>query len=370
MGARTSRRTVGLLLAALVWLVPSRALAQSETTEYYGLDTTGSVRVVFDAAGTVVTRVDYGPFGEQLAAAPGAPNDKYAGLFRDDETGLDYAQARQYNPRIGRFTSLDPVYSGLFEPQRWNRYAYALNSPLTLVDPEGLNVQSHSTPGCVTFPDQCYAAAIWDEWFWLSSGTGGGTGGGGIGRGGTTTGGTPTTTQTTTTATGGTDTGTTTPPPTVAPPPKYCTASKYASARRFVKNNFDAATEVARDLETASSNILGLAGFESGWGTGPLIAGGTNNFFSLTAGPAFALGATGQYKQGTYTFQVYPNFRAAGRALANSYIGSRVRGVRDPVEFARALNAGNKFNSEARSIPYNTVLVGAITVASGVTECQ
>ena len=35
MGALTSRRTLGFLLAALVWLVPSRALAQSETTEYW-----------------------------------------------------------------------------------------------------------------------------------------------------------------------------------------------------------------------------------------------------------------------------------------------------------------------------------------------
>ncbi len=25
--------------------------------------------------------------------------------------GLDYAQARRYNPRIGRFTRIDPVYS-------------------------------------------------------------------------------------------------------------------------------------------------------------------------------------------------------------------------------------------------------------------
>ena len=105
------------------------------------------MRVVFDAAGTVLTRVDYGPFGEQLAAAPGAPNDKYAGLFRDDETGLDYAQARQYNPRTGRFTSIDPVYSGLFEPQRWNRYAYALNSPLTFVDPEGLQTANSCPAG-------------------------------------------------------------------------------------------------------------------------------------------------------------------------------------------------------------------------------
>ncbi len=34
MGALTSRRAAALLLAALVWLIPPWALAQSETTEY------------------------------------------------------------------------------------------------------------------------------------------------------------------------------------------------------------------------------------------------------------------------------------------------------------------------------------------------
>lgn len=137
--------TVGLVIVAA--LLPSNVAAQTDTPEYYGLDTTGSVRVVFDGSGAVLTRVDYGPFGEQLAAAPGAPNEKYAGLFRDEETGLDYAQARQYSPRTGRFTSVDPVYAGLFEPQRWNRYAYALNSPLTFVDPDGLDPANICPPG-------------------------------------------------------------------------------------------------------------------------------------------------------------------------------------------------------------------------------
>jgi RHS repeat-associated protein len=126
-----------VVLLALGCLLPASAMGQTETTEYYGLDAIGSVRVVFDAAGTVLTRVDNGPFGEQLTPAPGAPNDEYAGLFRDDETGLDYAQARQYSPRTGRFTSIDPATAGLLEPQAWNRYSYAKNSPLNMIDPDG-----------------------------------------------------------------------------------------------------------------------------------------------------------------------------------------------------------------------------------------
>lgn len=71
-------------------------------------------------------------------------------------------------------------------------------------------------------------------------------------------------------------------------------------------------------LQTSAGNILGLAGFESGWGTGPLIAAGTNNYFSLKAGPAFSSGATGTYQLGSNTFETYPSFSAPGSAFANS----------------------------------------------------
>jgi RHS repeat-associated protein len=89
------------------------------------LDALGSVRVVFDASGTVLTRVDYTPFGAEVVPAAGLPDQRFAGLFRDPEAGLDYAQARMYQVRTGRFNRPDPVYAGMFDPQRWNRYSYA-----------------------------------------------------------------------------------------------------------------------------------------------------------------------------------------------------------------------------------------------------
>jgi hypothetical protein len=48
-----------------------------------------------------------------------------------------------FQSRTGRFTAVDPVYAGLFNPQGWNRYSYALNSPLNYTDVTGLN------PACV-----------------------------------------------------------------------------------------------------------------------------------------------------------------------------------------------------------------------------
>ena len=124
------------IIAATCALLPARLFAQ-DVVEYYAVDAIGSVRVVFDAAGTVTSRMDYGPFGEQLAPSTlGAKS--YAQLFRDGEAGQDYAEARSYQSRTGRFGAPDPAYTGLLQPQAWNRYSYALNNPLSFVDPTGL----------------------------------------------------------------------------------------------------------------------------------------------------------------------------------------------------------------------------------------
>jgi RHS repeat-associated protein len=61
---------------------------------------------------------------------------------RDNETGLDFFEARYYGSTQGRFTSPDPLLSSgmVVDPQSWNRYSYVLNNPLVLIDPDGLYV--------------------------------------------------------------------------------------------------------------------------------------------------------------------------------------------------------------------------------------
>lgn len=154
-----------------------------------------------------------------------------------------------------------------------------------------------------------------------------------------------------------------------AAPNKYCSASKYANARAFVAANQNAAAQVASTLNTTAGNLLGLSGFESGWGTGPLITAGTNNYFSLTAGPAFATGATGTYQLGSNTFWTYSSYAGSAQAFASSYFGARVNGITSPIAFAQALNAGGNYNSENLPVPYNTTLVNTIAIANGVLQC-
>lgn len=83
----------------------------------------------------------YRPFGESIE---GAIDDVgYTGHKFDKSTGLNYMQARYYDPVIGRFYSNDPV-DVLGHMQRgnsiahgFNRYAYANNNPYKYTDPDG-----------------------------------------------------------------------------------------------------------------------------------------------------------------------------------------------------------------------------------------
>jgi RHS repeat-associated protein len=107
------------------------------TVTYYHADVLGSVRAITDAAGDPVTRLDYFPFGE--GGGSGIQRG-FIGLERDAETTFDQMGARYYRNVWGRFTSVDPIFSGgaATNPQLWNRYAYGLNNPLRFMDPLGM----------------------------------------------------------------------------------------------------------------------------------------------------------------------------------------------------------------------------------------
>jgi RHS repeat-associated protein len=133
---------------ATVALSAGVASAQQEVVEYYHLDAIGNVRAVSNQANVVTERHDYLPFGEECTTGPCTNNPgagagqprKFTSKERDQETGLDYFGARYYGARIARFTTVDPIYTwreNLVDPQRWNRYAYALNNPVRYVDPDG-----------------------------------------------------------------------------------------------------------------------------------------------------------------------------------------------------------------------------------------
>ena len=125
-------------------------------TCYLSTDRLGSVRLVTDGSGHVVSRHDYLPFGEEITggyagrtAALGfggseGVTQRFTGKERGSESGLDYFGARYYGSALGRFTSPDwsaraePVpYADFSNPQTLNQYSYVLNNPLAKPDLDG-----------------------------------------------------------------------------------------------------------------------------------------------------------------------------------------------------------------------------------------
>lgn len=105
------------------------------TLLYQHTDALGSPVAVTDTNRTALQRSEYEPYG-YLLNRPMNPSINYAGHFTDTTTGLSYMQQRYYDPRVGRFWSVDPVtvdsVGGNF-----NRYWYGNNNPYRFTDPDG-----------------------------------------------------------------------------------------------------------------------------------------------------------------------------------------------------------------------------------------
>jgi RHS repeat-associated protein len=132
----------------------STVQANNPTVSYTATDPLGSPRVITDKSGNVISRRDFMPFGEELNANiatnrldtqkynGGEDNvrKRFTGYEKDQETGLDFAEARYYNNRFGRFTAVDPLLASgkSNNPQTFNRYTYTMNQPTTMTDKSGL----------------------------------------------------------------------------------------------------------------------------------------------------------------------------------------------------------------------------------------
>jgi RHS repeat-associated protein len=107
----------------------------------YHFNIQGSTVALTDSEGNVTDSYAFDSFGV-LANAAGVSSQPFRYLGRygimDDSTGLYHARARYFSPQLGRFITKDPVTGRDGDGQSLNRYAYALNSPLELVDVNGL----------------------------------------------------------------------------------------------------------------------------------------------------------------------------------------------------------------------------------------
>jgi len=158
----------------------------SANLKYVLTDLQGSTRALMDNSAAIISRHDYLPFGEEIFAGVGlrtttqkySVTDKVRQRFamteRDEATGLDHTWFRKYDSYAGRWTTPDPLSGGIADPQSFNRYAYAANDPINLVDPNGLDPEDDwRTFNCTTRADM--GTGILDAAFgWQGPCTGGG----------------------------------------------------------------------------------------------------------------------------------------------------------------------------------------------------
>lgn len=107
--------------------------------QYLAGDHHGTSSLAIASDTQAVTKRYMTVFGSERAGAIGKwGNDRgFLGKTHDKATGLTHIDAREYDPTLGRFISVDP----LLEPakhQSLNGYSYAENNPATLSDPSGM----------------------------------------------------------------------------------------------------------------------------------------------------------------------------------------------------------------------------------------
>ncbi len=147
------------------------------STQYWHEDHLGSVSVVSNAAGAVVERLAYEPFGKRRNA--GGATDAAGTLVASstdrgytehehmEEVGLINMNGRVYDPALSRFISADPNVPHPGDLQSYNRYSYVRNNPLNGDDDSGFDDwwRTDTTPASPAPTDWSFNAQPWPSSF-------------------------------------------------------------------------------------------------------------------------------------------------------------------------------------------------------------
>lgn len=347
------------------------------TTTYFYKDHLSN-RFLADASGTVTTSLSQFPFGETTSGSS-ATKWAFTNYERDNASsgsGLDYAYARFYSSRLGRFMSMDVLSGSPSDPQSLNRYIYSVDDPINRIDPTGMLhgrltclLDDHGdcvggngyVPGGGWDGDPFASVTAdpfgpwvdptkWDPmadgenqyahqvgegfaagttqtddyghvWTWNGSGWVSENGDTVIGPG----------------SSSAEEIGLTGDPTVNVPgaAPSSGTGCGATQAVSFIHAHAGDAAQVAKQLGVPTQFVLGLSGIESQWGTSN-AATQANNFFGLHGG-ANAPFATGSWTtSGGVSMSAFPSYLASAQSFAAQY-GSYVSGASSATAFAQAL---------------------------------
>ena len=105
------------------------------TTYYLHQDALGSTRLVTNGA-LLAFSSNFEAYGMDYAMS-GSEEYQYTGKLLDIVDGLYYEGARYYDPTTGRFITEDSVVGTTTGPMSLNRYIYARDNPMKIVDMNG-----------------------------------------------------------------------------------------------------------------------------------------------------------------------------------------------------------------------------------------
>lgn len=150
---------------SLLWDSSPVAVFSNSKTKWLACDDLGSPLEALSSEGISLGSIAYDEFGRitsgnQLAFS----GIGFASYGQDPILGLLFAEAREYNPHIGRFVAHDQ-HAGLGEfPQTLNKYTYCWNSPLDYIDVNGLWPQWQDVYNALEFGTEQFFNGIKAAW--------------------------------------------------------------------------------------------------------------------------------------------------------------------------------------------------------------
>lgn len=125
-------------MQSFMWDVNVVSVSDKTGANYYLNDELGSPMRVTDSTGKTKSAYSFGEFGKMKEQRGSCVQPfGYTGYQYDNTANLYFAQARYYDPAIGRFVSEDTVKGNIIRPDTVNPYIYCLSNPLRFVDPDG-----------------------------------------------------------------------------------------------------------------------------------------------------------------------------------------------------------------------------------------
>ncbi|WP_212826971.1 RHS repeat-associated core domain-containing protein [Catellatospora sp. TT07R-123] len=130
----------GIVIATRYYAFGGQVCAQRTSTAglvwLFG-DHQGTQQLAIEASAQQVTVRRQSPYGEKRSATSSPWVNQKGFVGGDiDPTGLIHIGAREYDPQMGRFASVDPILVSS-DPAQFNAYQYGANNPVTYADPTG-----------------------------------------------------------------------------------------------------------------------------------------------------------------------------------------------------------------------------------------